>query len=105
MRETLEAREVDVEFLETAEETVYVGYQTHLTDATRLFTELQATVTTILDGKPGAAITGAAFHTQHPVIATWHVEADWAEGYDDGTLSPTVLMTKVLGGLETVSFQ
>lgn len=105
MQEELEAREIEVQFLEAADETVYIGYQTHLTDATRLFTELQATVTTILDRKPGTAITGATFHTQYPVIATWDVESDWAEGYDEGSLSGTGLMTSVLGKLDTVSFQ
>lgn len=105
MEAALEAEEVVVEFLERTDGTVYVGYQTHLTDVTRLTTELEAVVTTILERAPGTAVEGVTLHTQRPVLATWRVDRDWAAGYEDGSLPAAALVTKVLGSLETASFQ
>lgn len=103
--ESLSSTDISIEFFEQSDETAFVGYATHQLDATRLFSELEFVVTTVLDDDSVSAVEGAIFHAENPIIATWRVEAKWTERYRDESLSTTGLLAKVLHGLETVSFQ
>jgi hypothetical protein len=104
MQGDLEASGIAAEFVETTDETVYVGYQTHENDASNLLTELQLVVEIALEHEPGAEIKGAIFHTDRPIIGRWHVEPDWAEQYRDDELPETALVVNVLQTLVDVSF-
>lgn len=105
MAESLSSSGIPVQFLDQSDDTIFVGYETHQTDSTRLFSELQFVVTTVLEDDSVSVAEGAIFHTENPVIATWQVEADWTERYRDGSLSTAGLLAKVLQGLQTASFR
>lgn len=104
MEETLESRNVSTTFVEVVDDTVYIGYESSQTDASKLFTELQAVVHTVLEHEPGTAVEGAIFHTDHPVIGTWHVEAAWADRRQNDDLSETGLASRVLRTFDTIEF-
>lgn len=104
MEEALESRNVPTEFVEVADDVVYVGYRTQQTDAVNLFTELQAVVRTVLEQEPGAGVVGAVFHNERPTVGTWRVDAAWAEQWQTGGLPETALTTRVLHTLRTVQF-
>lgn len=105
MDNPLSASDVGVQFYERAEDAAFVGYETNRRDANRLFAELQLVVTTVLEETTLATVEGITFHTEAPVIATWQVEAEWAEEYRAGDLPAAALLTRVLRRLETNSFQ
>lgn len=101
----LSSTDIPVQFLEQSDGTAFVGYETHQLEPTRLFTELQFVVTTVLDDDSVSAVEGAIFHTENPVIATWRVEGDWVERYRDESLPAVGLLVKVLQELQTTSFE
>lgn len=105
MEEALREHGVAVEFAEADDGTVSVGYRTHRTDATELFTELRFVVKTVLEHEPEAEVRGAVFLTDHPVLAVWTVESEWATAHRDGDLSSTALAARVLQGLRTHRFR
>lgn len=104
VKQTLESRNVTTEFLEVADGTVYVGYSSHATDTSKLFTELRVVVNTVLEHEPGSEVVGCVFHTEHPVIGLWRVDATWADRRRNGELSETALAARALHTLETVRF-
>lgn len=104
MEETLASRNVTTEFVEVSDNTVYIGYRSNETDMANLFTELQVVVQIVLGHEPGAKVMGAIFHTEHPVVGTWRVDATWAEQREDDALSETALAAHVLHTLQTVRF-
>ena len=104
MKETLEANDVPVEFATATEDRTYVGYRTHRRGTDALFSEFRFVVETVLDLEPGKPVTGVTFHTNHPLIVLWTVEAEWAEGYRRDELPATALLAEVMHTVESVHF-
>lgn len=105
MVDPLSANDVQVQFYERAGGTAFVGYETNQTESTRLYSELQFVVTTVLQEESVDAIEGATFHTDAPIIASWKVKSEWARRYREESLPTVGLLVKVLRGSETVAFQ
>lgn len=105
MSNPLSSTDVQTRFYEQSNETVFVGYKSHHTDSARLFAELEFIVMKILEDDSVSAIEGAIFHSEHPVIATWHVQDTWVERYRSEALPTVGVLSKVLQELETASFQ
>lgn len=104
MKDELEKNGIATEFVETTDDTVFIGYETSENDASNLFTELRLVVQIVLDHTSDEEVKGAIFHTHRPIIGLWRVETDWVEQHRDDELSEMALVANVLHSLNDVSF-